>query len=85
MNIQKLAKLAGVSAGTVSKAFSGSLEISDKTRQHVFEIAKQYGCFEHYNKNKYSKKVVAVICPEVKSEYYCSIVSFIETSALSFF
>ena len=78
MNIQKLAKLAGVSAGTVSKALSGSSEIPDKTRNHVFEVAKQYGCFEKYNKLKYSKKVVAVICPEVKSEYYCTMVSYIE-------
>ncbi len=78
MTIQKLAKLAGVSAGTVSKAFSGSSEIPEKTRNHIFEVAKQNNCFEKYNKIKYSKKVVAVICPEVKSEYYCSIVSYIE-------
>ena len=67
MTIQKLAKLAGVSAGTVSKAFSGSSEIPEKTRNHIFEVAKQNNCFEKYYKIKYSKKVVAVICPEVKS------------------
>ncbi len=78
MNIQKLASLAGVSPGTVSKAFSGSTEISEKTKNIIFEIAKQNNCFEKYNKLKYSKKVVAVICPEVKSEYYCSMVSYIE-------
>ena len=78
MNIKKLSQLAGVSPGTISKAFNGSTEISETTREKIFEIAKQYNCFERYNKLKYTKKVVAVICPEVKSEYYCSIVSYIE-------
>ena len=80
MNIKKLSQLAGVSPGTISKAFNGSQEISEATRAKIFEIAKQYNCFERYNKLKYTKKVVAVICPEVKSEYYCSIVSYIEKS-----
>lgn len=80
MNIQKLANLAGVSPSTVSKAFSGSKEIPDSTRNKIFKLAKEYNCFEKYNKIKFEKKVVAVICPEVKSEYYCSIVSYIENA-----
>ena len=37
MNIEKLAKMTGVSVGTVSKAFTGSKEISEKTH-HVPDL-----------------------------------------------
>ena len=70
MNLRNLAKLADVSVSTVSKAFSGSNDISNETRERIFEVAKQYGCYDKYNKNKFDKKVIAVICPEVRGDYY---------------
>lgn len=70
MTLQKLAKLAHVSVSTVSKAFSGSKDISEQTRQMVFDIARQYGCYEQFDKGVYHKKIIAVICPEVESLYY---------------
>ena len=70
MNLNTLAKLAGVSVATVSKAFSGRDEISSETRERIFEIARQHGCYDKYNKNKFEKKVIAVICPELNSDYY---------------
>ncbi len=79
MNIEKLAQLAGVSMGTVSKAFSGSHEIGEQTRNKIFDLAKEHNCFEKYYKAKREKKVIAVICPELESSYYCSIVSRIES------
>ena len=79
MNLEKLAKLAGVSLSTASKAFSGSEEISEETKKKIFDIAKKEGCFEKYNKQKYAKKIIAVICPEITSAYYCSIVSYLES------
>ena len=79
MTLEKIAQTANVSLGTVSKAFSGSHEISEKTRQKIFDIAKELGCFDKYYKAKREKRVIAVICPELESSYYCSIVSRIET------
>ena len=79
MNLEKLAQLAGVSLGTVSKAFSGSHEIGEQTRNRIFDLAKEHNCFEKYYKSKREKKVIAVICPELESSYYCSIVSRIES------
>lgn len=79
MNLEKLAQLAGVSLSTASKAFSGSHEISEKTRQHVFNVAKENDCFEKYYNFKSEKRIIAVICPEVESAYYCSMVSRIES------
>ncbi len=78
MTLEKLAKAAFVSVSTVSKAFSESPEISEKTKQHIFDIARQYGCFEKYYKPKYGKYTVAVICPEVKSAYYSAILTKLE-------
>ena len=78
MNLNTLAKLCGVSAATVSKAFSGSEEISEDTRNKIFEIAKQHGVYDRYNKNKYDKKVIAVICPELNSDYYNRYVTLLD-------
>ena len=78
MNLETLAKLAEVSVGTVSKAFSGSKEISDDTKRRIFAIAKEHGCFDKYNKNRFDKKVIAVICPEIKSEYYAAMATLLE-------
>ncbi|MBE6596469.1 MAG: LacI family transcriptional regulator [Ruminococcaceae bacterium] len=77
MNLKMIAELADVSVSTVSKAFSGSDEISEKTRQRIFDIARSEGCFEHYNKNKFQKKVIAVVCPEIHSEYYSSFMTIL--------
>jgi folate-dependent phosphoribosylglycinamide formyltransferase PurN len=78
MTLEKLAQLAGVSLGTVSKAFSGSKEISEKTKQKIFDIAKQHGCYNKYMKVDFDKKVVAVILPEIKSAYYVDIAVHLE-------
>ncbi|MBQ9097403.1 MAG: LacI family DNA-binding transcriptional regulator [Clostridia bacterium] len=78
MNLSKLAKICGVSVSTVSKVFSESSEISEKTRQHVIATAKEYGCFEKYFKPKYKKKLIAVICPEVLGIHYSEMLTYME-------
>ena len=70
MNMRSIAKLAGVSLSTVSKAFSGSDEISEATRERIFEIAKQHGLYDTYKKDKFHKKVIAVIAPEIRNDFY---------------
>lgn len=78
MTLEKIAKTAGVSVSTVSKALSESKEISEKTKKRVFDAAKKLGCFEKYYKPKYHKPVIALICPEIKSSFYASIASKLE-------
>lgn len=78
MTLSKIAKLAHVSVSTVSKAFSESNEINERTRNEIFKIAKELGCFKKYYNAKYPKFVIAVICPEFKSGFYSALLSNIE-------
>ena len=78
ITLSKIAKLAHVSVSTASKAFSMSNEVNEQTREEIFAIAKQYGCFKKYFNAKYPKYVVAIICPEFKSRYYSHILSYLQ-------
>lgn len=42
MTYKKIAQAANVSLSTVSKALSGSKEISDELRQSIIQIAKEW-------------------------------------------
>lgn len=75
MTLSKLAELAGVSVSTVSKAFSGCPDVGKETRERIFSIAKEQGCFEKYDKQRFEKKVIAVLCPELGSDLYSETVN----------
>jgi len=77
ITLSKIAKEAHVSVSTASKAFSGSPEVNEETRQQIFEVAKRYGCFKKFFNAKYSKYVIAIICPEFGSIHYANYLSFL--------
>ncbi len=70
MSMEALAREAGVARSTVSKAFSGSKEISEETRARIFEIAKKHGVYDKYIRRTGEKRVIAVIAPEYQSGLY---------------
>lgn len=70
MTMQELAKLANVSVSTVSKAFHQADDISEETKEHIFAVAKRYGCYGKFFKGKYPKPVIAIVCQELKSNHY---------------
>lgn len=78
VTLSKLAKLAHVSVSTVSKAFSMSPEVNEQTREQIFEIARELGCFKKYYKAQYPKLVIAVLCPEFKSRLYSQSLSVLQ-------
>jgi len=78
MTLSKLAKLANVSVSTASKAFSGSSEVNEETREMIFEIARKNGCFKKFYNVKYPKLVIAIIAPEFDSAYYTRYLSYIQ-------
>ena len=77
MTIKRLAEITKTSPGTVSKAFSGSAEISAETKEAIFRAAREEGCFEKYYKGPREKKLVAILCPEAGSEYYGRLVDLL--------
>ncbi len=79
MTLSKLAKLANVSVSVVSKAFSGRSDVSDQMREHVFAVAKEYGCFEQFYHVPYDRPVVAFIIPEVISQHYIRYMECLKT------
>ena len=78
MTLTQLAKFAGTSVGTVSKAFSGSREISEETKKRIFETAKQHGCFDKYYKAPRKRPLIALMPPEPEGEFYGREIGLIE-------
>ena len=78
MTLSKIAKLANVSVSTASKAFSMSTDISEQMREHIFEVAKKHGCFKQFYNVKYPRLVIAIVCPELASLYYGSLIEEIQ-------
>ncbi|MBQ8611973.1 MAG: LacI family DNA-binding transcriptional regulator [Oscillospiraceae bacterium] len=70
MTMRELAGLANVSVSTVSKAFHGGPDISAETRERIFALARQHGCYGRFFRGKYPRKVIAIICPELGSAHY---------------
>ena len=78
MTLKKLAQVADCSVATVSKAFSGSREISEQTRERIFRLAKELGCFDKYYKAPRERPIIALLTPEPESEYYAREVGALE-------
>ncbi len=78
MTMRELAKAANVSVSTVSKAFHGAKDISEETREHIFSVAKELGCYGKFHQGKYNKKVIAVICPELAGQFYSTFTELLQ-------
>ena len=78
MTMRELAKLANVSTSTVSKVFHDADDVSIETKRMVFDIAKKHGCYHQFYKGKYSKPVIAIICPELQSNYYAKHIEILQ-------
>ena len=83
MNHRKIAKLANVSASTVSKALSGSSEINEETAERIRQIAIDIGYFKEKSarRREYagnSPFLIAVIVPEILGFYYATILTSIK-------
>ena len=84
MNHRKIAELAHVSTSTVSKALSGSREISSEVAEQIRKIALETGYFSEKNKRKLNNKrekqaQIAVICPEIISIHYSKMITLLNT------
>ena len=84
MNHRKIAELAHVSTSTVSKALSGSREVSDDVAEMIRRIALETGYFTQKNKRKAENKRrkeanISIVCPEIISIHYSRIVTLVKS------
>ena len=80
MTLQKVARLAGVSVSTASKALTNSKDVSDETKHLVLSAAETLGYFNENKRRKLENRktdcpTVGIICPEIISVYYSEIVT----------
>lgn len=72
--LQEVAKLAGVSIATVSRALSNSELVSEETRKRVFEIAEKLNYIPHTKakpeKEKRKDLSIGVIIPDIATFYF---------------
>lgn len=87
VTIKDIAKLAGVSYASVSRALSGSTEVSEATRERIVAICEQQG----YRVNTLARglinrrsNVIGLIVPDISNAFYSEIAFAIETYARRF-
>ena len=81
--LKDIAKAAGVSVSTVSKALNDSYEIKDETKVKIIRAAKELNYnvdSEKLCSNKNKSHLIGIICPEVNSNYYAQLVSALNAS-----
>ena len=84
VTIKDIARIAGVSTSTVSRALSGSKELSEATRERIVKICNEQG----YRVNALARSlirsrtnVIGLIVPEVTNPFYAELSLGIETHA----
>jgi DNA-binding LacI/PurR family transcriptional regulator len=75
VTLTEVAKRAGVSPSTVSKALRGSNDINKDTAAQIAALAAEMGYSLGEKKNHYKRQCIGIICPELISSYYARIVS----------
>ncbi len=86
VTIKDIAKIAGVSYATVSRALSNSPGISEETRARVLEICREQG----YRPNILARSLISnktnvlgLIVPDISNTFYAEVAFHIETYARS--
>lgn len=81
VTIEDVAKLSGVSTGTVSRVLNGSLNVRPATRQQVLDVIERlkYQPSVHARRTAGAKAyTVSVILPMIETEFYARLVEGIE-------
>ncbi|MDO4490911.1 MAG: LacI family DNA-binding transcriptional regulator [Lachnospiraceae bacterium] len=84
VTIKDIAKIAGVSYSTVSRALAGSPCISDATREKIEQICREEGYYRNAlagSLNANRTNVIGVIVPDVTNPFYSELSLNIEKNA----
>ena len=81
-SIEKIAELVGVSATTISRAFSGKGYVSEETREKIMQAAQEIA----YQPKQYKKRTntvfsnkLGVVIPDICNTYYMEVIHGIES------
>ena len=81
VTIYDIARLSGVSIATISRVVNGNPSVSDKTREKVLAVMKEYD----YTPNPFARslqfnsmKMVGISCADIKDDYMARMVSILE-------
>ncbi len=86
ISIDDIAAVAGVSRGTVSRAFNEGSEINKKTRDRILKIASARNYFPNPSARSLAKgktECVGIVVPDLKNPFMPEMVTAIEKSAKS--
>ncbi|MBK8946901.1 MAG: LacI family DNA-binding transcriptional regulator [Ignavibacteriae bacterium] len=81
INIETIAKEAGVSTATVSRALSGSLSIKDSTKENILKIANKFEYRpSHFARSLSTKKTdtIGLILPGLDGDFFMSVIHNID-------
>lgn len=84
ITVRTLAKALNISIGTVSKALNDSHEISQETKQKVWDLAKALKYTPNpsaSNLRSHKTKTIAVIIPEIANNFFSQAINGIEAIA----
>ena len=83
----KLARLCGVSQGTVDRALNNRPGISPKTKQKILQTAKEHGFIKNQYASSLSRgtsNLIGVVMLNLKNEFFSQLLTSIESTARSF-
>ena len=80
MTHKKIAEIANVSVSTVSKALSGSNDISEDLTKSIVQIAIDIGYFKEKSRKNIERQksksiLIGIVCPEIISIHYSKIIT----------
>ncbi|HBT38798.1 MAG TPA: hypothetical protein DIT29_06280 [Pseudothermotoga sp.] len=81
LTISQIAKLAGVSKSTVSRALNGSEYVSEKTKRRILEIIRKYDYVPDSKAVSLSKKktfTVGLVLPSTSGPFYGEVIRGVE-------
>ncbi|WP_339614228.1 LacI family DNA-binding transcriptional regulator [Winogradskyella sp. UBA3174] len=81
MTLKDLAKIAGVSISTVSKALNDSPEIGQKTKERIHDLANLYNYEPNnlaINLKRGKTKTIGVIVPSIQNNFFAKVIIGIE-------
>ena len=81
ISTSRLAEICGVSQGTVDRALNGRKDISEKTKERILKVAKEYG----YRPNLHARSMsggksmlIGIVVFDLENEYFADLVTEIE-------